>query len=171
MLAISVGVMSKCVCVCMCGQTGVYGCAPSCRSVSVRGALTLMRANWIETASIQSDTSSLWLQSFWSSLHLSLSLSHSVCLSVSVCAVSFPPSKSRWAVAVMAHNTHPFEFFHLTDPSTTSHPCPHPYLPTRMNACTHSLLYRPRRNSCCVTQWKTPVVMILGCPLSHMHMC
>lgn len=85
-----------------------------------------------------------------------------------------PEADERSPLWHMTHTLLSFEFFHLTDPSTTPRhttkhhttpPPPHPYLPTHMHACTHphtasrlsSLAPRqdrPWRNSCCVTQWK-----------------
>lgn len=131
----------------MCQNVPVYVCVgrQQCMSamhpvhsrcaVSVRGELTLMGANWMETASVQSEASSLWLKSFWSSLLLSLSLLLLPCLSMSLPSLfQCPKADERPPLWHMTDT--PFcllSFFHFTDPlhrTTTSPP-----LPTHPHAC------------------------------------
>lgn len=127
----------------MCGHAGVQVQGVHLlRAVSVRGALTLMRANWMETASFQSDASSLWLQSFWSSLLLSFPLLLSVCLSPSPLSLCHrPEADERSPLWHMTHTLLSFEFFHLADPLHHYTPTP-TYFLTCMRAytLTHSLL-------------------------------
>lgn len=82
--------------------------------------------------SVQSDASSLWLCSFWSSLlfsiHPSLALSFifSLCLSPS-CLFS----TARWVITAVAHDTPPFVFWDLPT---------HWSLPLLLLAATYTLL-------------------------------
>lgn len=104
-------------------------------TVSVRGELTLMGANWMETASVHSEASSLWLKSFWSSLLGSLSLRLSGCLSTSLLSLFHRTiADERSPLWHMTHTFLSFEFFHLTDPQ---HPPPPP-LPTNSHTCVHT---------------------------------
>lgn len=161
----------KKVCMCVCGQTGVYECKAS---ISCLLHHVWQRSIDIDESKLDGDSvhpvrclivMAAILLIIPSSLRLSLS--PSVGLSVSVSAVSFPKNPKADERSPLWHMTHTllsFEFFHLTDPSATSpHPSTHPYLPTHMHPCTHphtpSCLSslaprrdRPWRNSCCVTQ-------------------
>lgn len=92
--------------------------------------------------------------------HPSFSPSPSVGLSVDVSAGSFPAPKSRWAVAVMAHDRHTFlsfEFFPFhwrATPHHTTPPPPLPYTPTHMHACSppHTTSLSPAFNPSLFTE-------------------
>lgn len=105
-----------------------------------------MRANWEKTAqSCRSRPPSLWLQSFWSSLHR---------LELSISAAA--PSRQT-AAAVMTHDTHPLSLvsFHLTAP---------PSLPLSL----HPLFFpRPMAEW---QGWESEAVMTRKCcSRSHVH--
>lgn len=131
----------------MCQNVPVYVCVArqKCMSamhpshsqcaVSVRGELTLMGVNWMETASVQSEASSLWLKSFWSSLLLSLSFSWLVCLCL--CRLFSTAQKQMSGRRYGTWQTHLFVFwvFSISLTRSTTPPPPLPYPPTHPHAC------------------------------------